>query len=122
MFPVSLDHETVVHPSDESVVKAPIDQVASATGSDAAPSVKITGGDGDLAQAAMASMASAAPSDSAGQAELYKIEMGGAGRSDHYAASSTKPGESSPKKISWNLPEPKEWVVIGLIIKVAGGS
>ncbi len=72
--------------------------------------------------AAMASVASAAPSDATGQAELYKIEMGGAGRSDHYAASSTKPGEASPKKVSWNLPEPKEWVVIGFNINVAGGN
>ena len=83
--------------------------------------MSIIGGSGDLTQAAMASVAGGTPSDAAGQAQLYKIEMGGAENSDHYAASSTKSG-ASPATISWSLPEPKEWVVIGFNIKVAGGS
>ncbi|MFX0185955.1 MAG: hypothetical protein ACFE95_22955, partial [Candidatus Hodarchaeota archaeon] len=98
----------------------PIDNTSINEGKSFPPSITITSEPGDLVQDAMASVAVGVPNPDPTQNQIYTQEMGGSGVSDHYGASSTKPGATSVT-LSWTLTENKDWVIIGFNINSAGG-
>lgn len=98
----------------------PISGVTTSSGSNAAPSLTVDSGTGDVAQGVMASIADGVPTVIPPVSQSA-VEMGGAGNSSHFAAASTQPG-ASPVAMNWTIREAKEWVAVGININVAGGA